>query len=69
MINKVRALCTWYTKGVDNGSHLRIAINAAESIGEVRDVIGRFFVLPEFAATAGLVGPGLGSLEPPAAGR
>ena len=32
VINKVRALCTWYSKGVDNGSHLRIAVNAAESV-------------------------------------
>ena len=29
VINKLRALCTWYTKGLDDGSHLRIAVNAA----------------------------------------
>ena len=31
VINKVRALGSWYTKGLDNGSHLRTAINSAES--------------------------------------
>ena len=46
VINKVRALCTWYSKGVDNGSHLRIAINAAESVDQVRDIVRRFFVPP-----------------------
>jgi tRNA-dihydrouridine synthase len=45
VINKVRALCTWYTKGFDNGSHLRIAVNAAESIQAVRDTIEQFFVV------------------------
>lgn len=44
VINKVRALCTWYTKGFDNGSHLRIAVNAAGSVDEIRDVVGRFFL-------------------------
>ena len=47
VVNKVRALCTWYTKGLDSGSHLRIAINAAASLAEVRDVIDRFFLAPE----------------------
>ena len=32
VINKLRALNSWYTKGLDNGSHLRVAINAADSI-------------------------------------
>jgi tRNA-dihydrouridine synthase len=67
VINKVRALCTWYSKGVDNGSHLRIAVNAAESVAELRDIIGRFFALPEFAAVA-LPGPG-GMFDHPAEGR
>jgi tRNA-dihydrouridine synthase B len=44
VINKLRALCTWYTKGLDGGSHLRIAVNAAGSIGELRDLIHNFFV-------------------------
>ena len=45
MINKLRALCSWYTKGLDNGSHLRIQINAAESLDQLRAIIERFFQL------------------------
>ncbi len=47
VVNKVRALCTWYTKGLDGGSHLRIAINAAPSISAVREIVDRFFLAPE----------------------
>src|SRR5689334_9989258 len=51
VINKLRALNSWYTKGLDNGSHLRMAINSAESIDQLRDVIGEFFF--ESAITSG----------------
>ncbi len=44
VINKLRALNSWYTKGLDNGSHLRVAINAAESIAQLREIIEEFFV-------------------------
>ncbi len=43
VINKLRALNSWYTKGLDGGSHLRVAINSAESIGHLRDIIADFF--------------------------
>jgi tRNA-dihydrouridine synthase B len=43
VINKLRALNSWFTKGLDNGSHLRIAINSASSIAELRDIITAFF--------------------------
>jgi tRNA-dihydrouridine synthase B len=43
VVNKLRALNSWYTKGLDNGSHLRVAINAAESIPQLRDIIATFF--------------------------
>jgi tRNA-dihydrouridine synthase B len=46
VINKLRALNSWFTKGLDNGSHLRVAINKAESIAELRDVIQQFFLAP-----------------------
>ena len=46
VINKLRALNSWYTKGLDNGSHLRVAINAAESIAQLRDIIEEFFFEP-----------------------
>jgi len=45
VINKLRALNSWYTKGLDNGSHLRIAVNSAESIDHLRDIIADFFQL------------------------
>jgi tRNA-dihydrouridine synthase len=44
VINKLRALNSWYTKGLDDGSHLRIAINSATSICELRDLIYAFFM-------------------------
>ena len=43
VINKVRALGSWYTKGLDNGSHLRTAINSADSLGSLRDTLATFF--------------------------
>ena len=46
VINKLRALNSWYTKGIENGSHLRVAVNAAESIPRLRAVIEDFFFAP-----------------------
>jgi nifR3 family TIM-barrel protein len=46
VINKLRALNSWYTKGIDNGSHLRVSINAAESIPHLRAIIEDFFLTP-----------------------
>jgi nifR3 family TIM-barrel protein len=43
VINKIRALASWYTKGLDNGSHLRIAINSTDTLDELRQLIGGFF--------------------------
>jgi tRNA-dihydrouridine synthase B len=43
VINKLRALNSWFTKGLDGGSQLRVAINAADSIPQLRDVIQNFF--------------------------
>ena len=44
VINKLRALNSWYTKGIDNGSHLRVAVNAADSIARLRAIIEEFFL-------------------------
>ena len=44
VINKIRALGSWYTKGVTNGSHLRTAVNRAESLGSLRELIAEFFL-------------------------
>jgi hypothetical protein len=43
VINKIRALGSWYTKGTESGSHLRTAINSAESLGQLRELIASFF--------------------------
>jgi tRNA-dihydrouridine synthase B len=50
VINKLRALNSWYTKGLDNGSHLRVAVNSAESIAQLRDIIAEFFAEPATTA-------------------
>jgi tRNA-dihydrouridine synthase B len=47
VVNKIRALNSWYTKGLDNGSHLRVAVNRAESIAQLHDVIESFFASAE----------------------
>jgi tRNA-dihydrouridine synthase B len=52
VINKLRALNSWYTKGLDNGSHLRVSINAAESIPQLRAIIEDFFFASENALSA-----------------
>ncbi|HXI31271.1 MAG TPA: tRNA dihydrouridine synthase DusB [Vicinamibacterales bacterium] len=46
VINKLRALGSWYTKGLENGSHLRTAINSADSLTVLYDAIGAFFLNP-----------------------
>jgi tRNA-dihydrouridine synthase B len=43
VVNKVRALGSWYTKGLENGSHLRTSINAAPSLDALRLLVGEFF--------------------------
>jgi tRNA-dihydrouridine synthase B len=43
VVNKLRALGSWYTKGLDGGSSLRMSINSAESVEALRDIIRRFF--------------------------
>ncbi len=43
VVNKIRALGSYYTKGMEGGSHLRTAINAAQSIEHLRDLIADSF--------------------------
>jgi len=35
VINKIRALCSWYTKGFEGGAQFRIGVNSAKSISEL----------------------------------
>lgn len=44
VINKLRALCSWYSKGLEGGSHLRVRVNSANSINELRDIVHGFFL-------------------------
>jgi nifR3 family TIM-barrel protein len=45
VINKLRALMSWYSKGLDGGAQLRVRINAAESITALHDIIVDFFLV------------------------
>jgi tRNA-dihydrouridine synthase B len=47
VINKVRALMSWYSKGLDGGSHLRVRVNSAESLAHLRQIIDEFFFAAE----------------------
>jgi tRNA-dihydrouridine synthase B len=44
VINKLRALGSWYSKGLEGGSQLRVAVNSADSIDALRDIIRTFFI-------------------------
>ncbi|MEO8481736.1 MAG: tRNA dihydrouridine synthase DusB [Acidobacteriota bacterium] len=52
VVNKLRALCSWYTKGLDGGAHLRVAVNSADSIGSLRGIVSDFFGVTEDQAHA-----------------
>jgi tRNA-dihydrouridine synthase B len=43
VVNKLRALGSWYTKGLESGSHLRTGINSASSLDQLRGLITEFF--------------------------
>jgi tRNA-dihydrouridine synthase B len=43
VVNKLRALGSWYTKGLDGGSDLRVAINSAESVAKLQAILASFF--------------------------
>jgi tRNA-dihydrouridine synthase B len=53
VINKVRALCSWYSKGLEGGSQLRMAVNSAESIPHLHDILASFFFAHAAPATVG----------------
>ena len=44
VVNKLRALCAWYTRGLDGGAQLREAVNHAPSVPVLRDTITHFFL-------------------------
>jgi nifR3 family TIM-barrel protein len=52
VINKLRALMAWYTKGLDGGARLRTAINMAASIGQLHDIIDECFFDQKLVVTS-----------------
>ncbi|MDP1571861.1 MAG: tRNA dihydrouridine synthase DusB [Vicinamibacterales bacterium] len=44
VINKLRALCGWYSKGLEGGAQLRVSINSAQSIPHLRELVEAFFL-------------------------
>jgi tRNA-dihydrouridine synthase B len=46
VINKVRALCSWYSKGFDGGSQFRVQVNSCESVAQLRHLVEDFFLAP-----------------------
>jgi len=49
VINKIRALCSWYSKGFDGGSHFRVRVNSCDSISQLHDIVAEFFFAPPAA--------------------
>jgi tRNA-dihydrouridine synthase B len=49
VINKLRAICAWYSKGLDSGSHLRMSVNGAQSVSQLRHIIDDFFMASSVA--------------------
>lgn len=43
VVNKIRALCAYYTKGLDGGAVFRASVNQAASPAEVADLVEGFF--------------------------
>jgi tRNA-dihydrouridine synthase B len=43
VVNKLRALCGYYTKGFDGGGTLRVAVNQAPGVAALRALITDFF--------------------------
>jgi tRNA-dihydrouridine synthase B len=52
VINKLRALSAWYTKGLEGGAALRVRVNSAQSIPELRDLLDEFFVAAGYASVS-----------------
>jgi len=50
VVNKIRALAGYYTKGIENGAQLRAAINAAENLNSLRQLIETFYFEPALSA-------------------
>src|SRR5262249_12036854 len=57
VINKVRALAAYFTKGVEGGAQLRGAINTCDSLPRLKTLLCQAFIEAEPAAAALVGGP------------
>jgi hypothetical protein len=48
VVNKLRALGAYYTKGIDEGAEFRSALNTTSSLEELRALIRQFFKLEDW---------------------
>jgi tRNA-dihydrouridine synthase B len=46
VVNKIRALCSWYSKGLEGGSLLRTRVNSAASLAELHGIVDEVFGVP-----------------------
>jgi len=53
VINKVRALCAWYSKGLEGGSLLRARVNTADSLAALDEIVDEFFEAEPTPSAAG----------------
>ena len=51
VINKLRALCSWYSKGLEGGSQLRTRVNSAERIDDLREIVDEYFMTRSASAS------------------
>jgi tRNA-dihydrouridine synthase B len=56
VINKLRALCAWYARGMYGASQLRVRVNGAERVDDLRDIIRETFMAG--ACSEAHAGPG-----------
>ncbi|MEQ1727568.1 MAG: tRNA-dihydrouridine synthase, partial [Vicinamibacterales bacterium] len=50
VVNKIRALCSWYTKGMEGGSELRTSVNQAIALSNLVSTLEAHFRLPDSVA-------------------
>jgi tRNA-dihydrouridine synthase B len=46
VMNKIRALCSWYSKGLEGGSVLRTRVNGASNLEDLHAIVDEFFGAP-----------------------
>jgi nifR3 family TIM-barrel protein len=61
VVNKIRALAGYFTKGIEGGAELRSAINSAESLSALQQLIEAFYAHP--VATRGAYGGSKGTFK------